>query len=54
MDNIGECSIEALGDGLNFMSDAYFVKVKAGDKELSLFAKVFYGKCSIYINNFLS
>ena len=54
MDNISECSIEALGDGLNFMSDAYFVKVKAGDKELSLFAKVFYGKCSIYINNFLS
>jgi len=34
------CSVKPLSDGLNFMSDAYFVEVKSGEKELSLFAKV--------------
>jgi len=34
------CSIKPLSDGLNFMSDAYFVEVTNGEKELSLFAKV--------------
>ena len=32
--------MKPLADGLNFMSDAYFVEVKSGEKELSLFAKV--------------
>ena len=40
MEKIYECSVKALGDGLNFMSDAYFVKVIGEEKELNLFAKV--------------
>ena len=32
--------MKPLADGLNFMSDAYFVEVKSGGKELSLFSKV--------------
>lgn len=35
-----QCSLEPIGDGLNFLSDAYFVKVSDGKKEISLFAKV--------------
>jgi len=34
------CFVKPLADGLNFMSDAYFVEVKSGGKELSLFSKV--------------
>jgi len=34
------CLVKPLADGLNFMSDAYFVEVKSGGKELSLFSKV--------------
>ena len=45
LDQFTECSVEALGDGLNFMSDAYFVKVKDSENELNLFAKVCHGKC---------
>ena len=45
LDQYTECSIEALGDGLNFMSDAYFVKVKDNEDELNLFVKVCHGKC---------
>ena len=38
--DISACSTQALGDGLNFMSDAYFVKINGGEKDLNLFAKV--------------
>merc|ERR1719508_241722 len=35
-----ECIVEPLADGLNFMSDACFVKVKNESEENSLFVKV--------------
>ena len=42
-----KCSTEPLADGLNFLSDAYFVKLNDGEREISLFAKVCFEKSSI-------
>ena len=35
-----ECVIEPLEDGLNFLSDAFFVKLKNETEEHNLFVKV--------------
>ena len=35
-----DCRLEPLADGLNFLSDAYFVNVKNESTEISLFVKV--------------
>ena len=34
-----ECSVEPLQEGLNYLSDAFFVKLKADNEEVKLFAK---------------
>ena len=40
MQGVIECVLEPLKDGLNFMSDAFFVKLKNETEEHNLFVKV--------------
>ena len=44
-----KCSIEPLADGVNFLSDAFFVKVANDEEEKGLFVKVIYSSLGAVI-----
>ena len=48
-----ECSVEPLQEGLNYLSDAFFVQLKADNEEVKLFAKerIFYNQNNDDRNN---